>query len=147
EGGVVTLTKRDLVDAPTLVAREEEVRKRLAGTKLADAPVVPVSSTTGQGVETLRAALGEMVAAAPEPLGDERPRLFVDRVFTIRGSGTVVTGTLTGGPLTVGQEVEAQPSGRRARIRGLQTHKRALSRAVPVSRVAVNLAAAATHEI
>src|SRR5437879_2259044 len=108
EGGVVTLTKRDLVDAPTLVAREEEVRKRLAGTKLADAPVVPVSSTTGQGVETLRAALGEMVAAAPEPLGDERPRLFVDRVFTIRGSGTVVTGTLTGGPLTVGQEVEAQ---------------------------------------
>jgi selenocysteine-specific elongation factor len=82
-----------------------------------------------------------MLADAPEPDRGGRPRLHVDRVFSIRGSGTVVTGTLTGGPIATGDEIELLPSGTRARIRGLQTHHRGVRTAAPVSRVAVNLTA------
>jgi selenocysteine-specific elongation factor len=138
-GAVVALTKRDLVDDLAASRRVAEVRERLAGTGLASAPVIEVSSHTGAGFDELRDALDRMIDEAPPAATDRRPRLFVDRVFTIRGSGTVVTGTLTGGSLEVGGEAELHPSGQRARIRGLQTHKRALARADPVSRVAVNL--------
>lgn len=138
-GGVVALTKADLVDAETLEIAAAEVRERLAGTALASAPIVRVSAVTGEGLEDLRSALDEMIAAAPPPAGGDRPRQFIDRVFTIRGAGTVVTGTLTGGDLAVGEEAEIYPTRRRARIRGLQSHKRPLERARPVSRVAVNL--------
>ncbi|HZP91217.1 MAG TPA: selenocysteine-specific translation elongation factor [Actinomycetota bacterium] len=137
--GVVALTKRDLVDEPTLERRTAEIRERLAGTVLEAAPIVPCSSATGAGIEQLARALDTVVAGAPLPERDGRPRLFVDRVFTIRGAGTVVTGTLTGGPLAVGQEVELYPSGGLARIRGLQTHRRPIEVALPVSRVAVNI--------
>ncbi len=138
-GGVVALTKRDLVDDETLALAEADVRERLAGTALASAPIVPVSARTGEGIDRLVAALETMLAGAgdPEP---GRTRLFVDRVFTIKGAGTVVTGTLAGDCLSVGDEVELLPSGIRARIRALQTHKQAEDRACPVSRVAVNLA-------
>ena len=139
DGTVVALTKRDLVDPDTLDRRIGEVRRRLEGTRLADAPIVPCSAATGEGIDDVRAALDAMVAAAGPPEVAGRPRHHLDRVFTIRGSGTVVTGTLTGGALTVGQEAEVFPSGHRARIRGLQSHKRALQTAAPVSRVAVNL--------
>ncbi len=141
-GGVVALTKRDLVDEETLELAAGEVRERLAGTALEHAPLVPCSAVTGEGVAELAAALDAMLEAAPEPPEADRPRLFIDRVFTIRGSGTVVTGTLTGGRLTVGDEVEIHPTGRRGRIRGLQSHKRAIDVARPISRVAVNLAGA-----
>ena len=147
DGAVVALTKVDLVDAETLAAREAEVRERIAGTALAAAPILPCSSATGAGLDELRAALDAMLAGAPAPESDGRPRQFVDRVFTIRGAGTVVTGTLTGGPLAVGQEAEVLPSGHRARIRGLQTHKRPLEAARPVSRVAVNLAGTPTEAL
>jgi selenocysteine-specific elongation factor len=143
-GGVVALTKRDLVDDETLAIAEEEVRDRLAGTALADAPIVPVSSQTGEGVEELRLALDEMLAAAPRP-EEARTRLFIDRVFTIRGAGTVVTGTLAGGCLRVGEEIEIHPAAGRARIRSLQTHKKAELQACPVSRVAANLVGAERH--
>jgi selenocysteine-specific elongation factor len=137
-GGVIALTKRDLVDHETLEIAREEVRERLAGTALHEAPVIACSSVTGEGLDELRAALDSMVAAAPgPPLG--RIRQFIDRVFSIRGAGTVVTGTLTGGRLEVGQEVEVYPTGRRARVRGLQTHQQPLKMASPVSRVATNL--------
>jgi selenocysteine-specific elongation factor len=139
QGAVVVLTKRDTVDESTLAARIEEIRAKLVGTKLEVSPVVPCSATAGQGLEEVRAALDEMVAAAPLPERDGRPRQYLDRIFTIKGAGTVVTGTLTGGPVTVGQEAELLPTGHRARIRGLQTHKRSLRTARPVSRVAVNL--------
>ncbi|HEX9377606.1 MAG TPA: selenocysteine-specific translation elongation factor [Actinomycetota bacterium] len=138
-GGVVALTKRDLVDEETLGIAELEVRDRLAGTALEDAPVVACSALTGEGLDDLRAALDAMVAAAPPPEQDGRVRQFIDRVFTIRGAGTVITGTLTGGPLEVGGEVEIYPTGHRARVRGLQSHKRPLETARPVARVAVNL--------
>ncbi len=139
EGGVVGVTKADLVDQAALDLVVANVRDRLRGTALEDSPIVPCSAITGDGVTALREALDRMLATAPLPPRDGRPRQFVDRVFTIKGSGTVVTGTLTGGPLTVGREVELYPTGERARIRGLQTHKRSLAEARPVSRVAANL--------
>jgi selenocysteine-specific elongation factor len=138
-GGVVALTKRDLVDDETLELAAEEIRERLDGTVLAGAPIVRVSATTGEGVEDLRTALDDLLARAPSP-ADTRARLFVDRVFTIAGAGTVATGTLGGACLAVGDDVELYPRGRRARIRSLQTHKRSEDRACPVARVAANLA-------
>jgi selenocysteine-specific elongation factor len=137
--GVVALTKRDLVDEDRLAAARDEIRDRLRGTTLEDAPIVAVSSATGAGLTELTAALDAMLGAASPP-ESTRARLFVDRVFTIKGSGTVVTGTLTGGCLGVREEVELYPTGRRARIRSMQTHKTSEERACPVSRVAVNLA-------
>jgi selenocysteine-specific elongation factor len=106
---VVALTKRDLVDDEELPIARDEVRLRLAGTGLADAPIVPVSSVTGDGMDELRAALDAMIASAPVPI-DARARLYVDRVFTIPGAGTVATGTLAGECLAVGEEVEIYPT-------------------------------------
>jgi selenocysteine-specific elongation factor len=147
DGAVVALTKSDLADAETLEARTNDVRRRLRGTRLEEAPLVPCSATTGEGLDDVRAALDAMLAGAPPPEREGRPRQFLDRAFTIKGAGTVVTGTLTGGPLSVGQEIEILPSGHRARIRGLQTHKRSLEVATPVSRVAVNLAGTPRAEL
>ena len=137
-GGVVALTKRDLVDEDTLDLVEEEIRERVEGTTLSTARVVRVSAETGEGLDDLRTALDELLASAPAPT-EERARLFVDRVFTIAGAGTVVTGTLGGDRLAVGDEVELYPRGTTARIRSLQTHKRSEDFAEPVTRVAANL--------
>ncbi|HEU4356591.1 MAG TPA: selenocysteine-specific translation elongation factor [Actinomycetota bacterium] len=139
DGAVVALTKRDLVADERLAFVADDIADRLRGTGLEGAPIVACSTATGDGLAELVDALDAMVAAAPAPTQDDRPRLFVDRVFTIRGAGTVVTGTLTGGRLSVGQEVELFPTGRRSRIRSLQTHKRSIEVARPVSRVAANL--------
>jgi selenocysteine-specific elongation factor len=139
DGGVVALTKSDLVDEETVGMAIEEVRDRLRGTVLRDAPIVPCSSQTGEGLNGLAEALDAVVGSAPDPAEDERQRLFVDRIFTVTGAGTIVTGTLTGGRLVVGQEVELLPAGGTGRIRGLQTHKRSIHVARPVSRVAANL--------
>ena len=139
EGGVVALTKQDLVDDETLDLAEEQVRERLEGSALARARLVRVSAMTGDGLDELRAALDDLLAAAVPP-PETRARLFVDRVFTISGAGTVVTGTLGGSALAVGDEVELYPHGRTARIRSLQTHKRDATRAIPIARVAANLA-------
>jgi len=147
DGGVVALTNRDLVDDEELRTSEGRVREWLRGTALESAPVVPCSASTGEGIDELAAALDAMVAAAPEPERDARPRQFVDRIFAIKGAGTVVTGTLTGGTLAVGQEVELYPAGVRARIRGLQTHKRSIGIARPVSRVAANLVGADREDL
>ncbi len=145
-GGVVALTKRDLVDEDALDLVEEEIRERIDGTALSDAPVVRVSAETGDGLDELRTALDDLLANAPTP-ADERARLFVDRVFTIAGAGTVVTGTLGGDRLLVGEEVELYPRGKMARIRSLQTHKRDEGRADPVTRVAANLAGTGRAEL
>jgi selenocysteine-specific elongation factor len=138
-GGVIALTKTDLVDADGIALAAEEVRDRVDGTVLAGAPIVPVSVRTGDGLADLIGALDRLALEAPAPK-DARTRLFVDRVFTITGAGTVVTGTLTGGCLHVDQEVALEPGGVRARVRSLQTHKRAREEACHVARVAVNLA-------
>ena len=122
-GGVIALTKRDLVDDETLAIATDEVRDRVAGTALGDAPIVPVSSETGTGFDALIEALDAMLASAPAP-EPARTRLFVDRVFTIKGSGTVVTGTLAGGCLEVGSEVAVLPRSRRASGLGSGDRKR-----------------------
>jgi selenocysteine-specific elongation factor len=115
------------------------VRQALQGTSLATASIVPVSARTGQGLPQVIAAL-EVCLAQRQPRPDlGRPRLPIDRVFTIAGFGTVVTGTLLDGQLALGQEVEVLPGGLRGRIRGLQTHKEKEQTAVPGSRTAVNL--------
>ncbi len=138
-GGVIALTKTDLVDADGLALATAEVRERVAGTALGEAPIVPVSARSGDGLDALRTALERIVAEAPAP-PDARRRLFVDRVFSITGAGTVVTGTLTGGCLHVDEDVSVEPGAMRARVRSLQTHKRELTEACHVSRVAANLA-------
>jgi selenocysteine-specific elongation factor len=138
-GGVIALTKTDLVDADGVALATDEVRERVAGSVLADAPIVPVSARNGDGLPDLIAALDRLVLDAPTP-EDARTRLFVDRVFTITGAGTVVTGTLTGGCLRVDDDVTIEPGDVRARVRSLQTHKRSRDEACHVARVAVNLA-------
>ena len=138
--GVVAVTKSDSVDAETLAHTMNEVSDRLAGTGLEDAPLIACSATSGEGLDALTAALDEVVAKTPSPPNAGRPRLWIDRVFTIAGAGTVVTGSLMGGTVATGMEVEIAPEGRRARIRALQSHKKSLDSAAPGNRVAINLA-------
>lgn len=137
---VVALTKMDLVnDSQWMDLVREEVRELLQLTRYREAPLVAVSSRTGTGLEQLRTALEEALKGTSLKRDLSRPRLGVDRAFTISGFGTVVTGTLIDGVLQVGQEVEVLPSGIAGRIRGLQTHKTKIERAIPGSRVAANL--------
>ena len=147
ERGVVALTKRDLVDAEWAALVRAEVAFALAGTPLAAAPFVEVSATTRAGLADLVAALAATLGAAPPRRDLARPRLPVDRAFTMSGFGTVVTGTLLDGSLAVGDEVALLPGERRARIRGLQTHRRAVEVAQPGSRVAANLSGVDKAEV
>ena len=137
--GLVALTKIDMVDPDWLGLVSEEVRDYLAGSFLGDAPVVPVSSRTGAGLEELKSALAGLAAAVEEKKAEGPFRLPVDRVFTVTGFGTVVTGTLVAGEIAVGDEAEILPSGRACRVRGIQTHGRKEERAGAGQRVAVNL--------
>jgi len=148
-GAVVALTKIDLVEPDRLELARAGVEEHLRGTALEGAPIVECSSLTGEGLDALVASLDAMVRSAPgvETGEPPRPRQFVDRVFSVKGAGTVVTGTLSGGALAVGDEIELYPTGVRARIRGLQSHDRTLERAFPVSRVGVNLAGTAREDL
>ncbi|MGQ0772866.1 MAG: selenocysteine-specific translation elongation factor [Pseudonocardiales bacterium] len=134
--GLLVVTRSDLMD-PEL-AREEAL-EHLAGSSLGEVPAVCVSGTTGAGLDELRAALGELVAGLPTPDVGADLRLWVDRAFTIRGAGTVVTGTLAAGTLRVGDELELSPSGRPVAVRGLQSLGVATKSVAAVARVAVNL--------
>ncbi|MBN1815390.1 MAG: selenocysteine-specific translation elongation factor [Anaerolineae bacterium] len=138
--GVVALTKTDVVESKEWIELvSADVSETLEGTALEGAPIVPVSARTRQGLDDLTAALEDMLAHI-EPRRDRgRPRLPIDRVFAISGFGTVITGTLADGCFEVGQEVEIQPQGLKARVRGLQTYKEKVDQAVPGSRVAMNL--------
>ena len=139
-GGVVALTKVDLIDDPDwLILVEDDVRTALAGTILAEVPIIRVSARTRQGLPELLQALSDCLAERPPRPDLSRPRLPVDRVFTMPGFGTVVTGTLIDGNLRLGDELEILPSGIRGRVRGLQTHKKKEEQAVPGSRTAVNI--------
>ena len=138
--GIVALSKTDLIeDREWLELVREELAEELQHTSLANSPIVPVSALTGEGIPALLAEIDRLlVQTQPRPdIG--RPRLSIDRAFTISGFGTIVTGTLVDGHFEVGQEVEIQPVGLRSRIRGLQTHKHKTERAEPGSRVAINL--------
>ncbi len=147
-GGLVVLTKTDLVDDPEwLELVTLEVAEALNGTVLADAPILPVSAFTGDGLEALKAALSaELASATPRP-DNGRARLPIDRIFSLSGFGTVVTGTLIDGRFRLGDTVEIQPTGLKGRIRGLQTHKTKLDVARPGSRVAINLSGIDREEV
>ena len=138
--GIVALTKLDMAESEEWVELvAADVSETLEGTALEGAHIIPVSARTGKGLDELTTALQEMLSQV-EPRRDRgRPRLPVDRVFSISGFGTVVTGTLADGCFEVGQEVEILPQGLKARVRGLQTHKQKVERVSPGSRVAMNL--------
>ena len=138
--GVVALTKVDLIQDPEwLDLVQADLEETLSGTVLADAPIIRVSARSGAGIDQLVLTLQEVLAEHPHRPDLGRPRLPVDRVFTLAGFGTIVTGTLIDGQLSVGDEVEIQPTGLEGRIRGLQTHKKAEDIAFPGSRTAVNI--------
>lgn len=140
KAGVVAVTKSDAVDEDLLELAVAEVEEHLKGTHLEKAPIVCCSAHTGAGLDELKSTLDAILSSAPSSIDVFRPRLFVDRVFTIAGAGTVVTGTLTGGSLAVGDQVQIIPENRTARIRAIQTHKRKVERIGPGNRVALNLA-------
>jgi selenocysteine-specific elongation factor len=136
--GIIAMTKTDLVDDDWAQLQELEIRDRLAGTFLADAAIVPVSATTGDGLDGLRTALDSLVQSTPAATDSGRPRLWIDRVFAAKGSGTVVTGTLTGGAVHADQQLHA--AGRAVRIRAIQSHGEQHDSIAPGNRVALNLA-------
>jgi selenocysteine-specific elongation factor len=137
--GIAVITKKDLVDDEILALVRLELEEVLADTSLAGSPVLPVSALTGDGLPELMRRIDELLDVAQPKQDLGRPRLSADRIFTMSGSGTVITGTLIDGALSVGQEVEILPSGLKSRLRGLQTHKSRIDKASPGSRVAANL--------
>ena len=145
---IVVLTKIDLIDDPEwLELVRREIRSLLAGGRFAQAEILPVSSVSRVGISELIRVLDEMLGDEPVRADARHPRLPVDRVFTMAGFGTVVTGTLLDGSLQVGDEVELLPSGFGARVRGLQTHKQAVTAVHPGSRVAANLSGVEVDQI
>lgn len=142
--GVVALTKADIVDDDLLELARSDVQEHLAHSSLAGASIVPCSAVTGAGLPELVAAIDDVVRVAPSPPDLGRARLWIDRVFTIAGAGTVVTGTLAGGSFNLGDEVELRGKDhgrkeRRARVRAIQSHKKEVSTIGPGHRVALNL--------
>ncbi len=138
--GLIVLTKTDLAsDSGWLDLIELDIRAAVSETILRDAPIVRVSAKTKTGLDLLINTLSKILEEKPERMDLNRPRLPVDRVFSMSGFGTVVTGTLSDGHLSVGDEVEILPSGLKGRIRGLQTHKKKEETAILGSRTAVNI--------
>jgi selenocysteine-specific elongation factor len=139
KSGLVALTKRDMVDPDWLALVAEEVREFTAGTFLEHAPIMPVSARTGEGLDALRAELARLAEQGTEKRREGHFRLPVDRVFTMAGFGTVVTGTLLSGEIRVGDELELLPSGREGRIRGIQAHGSKVDAGTAGQRLAVNV--------
>ncbi len=147
QNGIVAITKKDMVDDEWLELVRMEVEELIAATALSQAQIIAVSSVTGEGLPELVSAIDNLLRTI-EPRKDLGfPRLPIDRVFTIAGAGTIVTGTLIDGSFTAGQEVEIVPSGLRSRLRGLQTHKASVKVATPGSRVAANLLGITTSQL
>ena len=148
QAGVIVLTKVDLIDDPEwLDLVELDVHQAVRGTILENSTCVRVSAKTGKGIDSLKQALISCLEGQPARPDLGRPRLAVDRVFTMAGFGTVVTGTLLDGSFHTGDEVEILPSGIKARIRTLQTHKKKQTLAVPGSRTAINLSGVDVDQI
>lgn len=145
--GVIALTKKDLVDPEWLEMAEEEVRETVRGTFLEDAPIFSVSGRTGDGMDALVAELDRLATRLPDQSMDALPRYGIDRVFTIAGFGTVVTGTLVAGTLHNGQDAMIFPSGKKVKIRNLQVHDANVDTAYAGQRVAINLANVTTEEL
>ena len=145
--GVIALTKVDLVDDEWSELQALDIADRVAGTFLEGAPIVPVSATAGTGLDDLRGHLDALIERTAAAADRGRPRLWIDRVFAAKGSGTVVTGTLTGGSLHTDQRVDVLPAGRSGRIRSIQQHGDAVDHIQPGSRAALNLGGIDHHLI
>lgn len=148
EHGVIALTKTDLIDDPEwLEMLELEVSEALSGTSFAGAPIIPVSARTGSGLAELKQCLSDNLHAMALHQDLGRPRLSIDRVFSLAGFGTIVTGTLLDGSFRVGDSVEILPGKLSARIRGIQSHKTKRDIAQPGSRVAINITGVDREEL
>lgn len=146
--GLIVLTKTDLAsDSDWLDLIEADIRRAVSETVLNGAPILRVSARAGTGLKELSHALENLLQEKPTRPDLNRPRLPIDRIFTMSGFGTVVTGTLRDGQLSVGDEVEILPSGLQGRVRGLQTHKKKAESAVPGSRTAVNISGVDVEQI
>ena len=147
ERGLVVLTKVDAVGAERLADARAEIKALAAGTFLEGAPVVATSARTREGIAELKTALVGLAAAVPERSRERVPRLPLDRAFTVKGFGTVVTGTLQAGSLRVGASYVLEPGGRAVRVRGVQVHGAARGEVQAPNRVALNLAGAEVAEV
>lgn len=144
---LLVITKSDTVSKDELEAVTASVRGHLQDTRLQHATTVAVSAATGEGLEVLRQQIDAMLTAVPHPQDISRPRLWIDRSFSIKGSGTVVTGTLVGGSLAIDDDVQLYPSGKVGRVRSLQSHRKQFERLGPGNRVAVNVAGLTVADI
>ena len=147
ERGLVVLTKIDMVEPEWRELVVEEIRERLQGSPFANAEMIAVSALKGDGIDELRQALDHLLSDIPPHTEIGKPRLPIDRVFSVTGFGTIVTGTLLGGPLEVGQDIELQPSGIKTRVRGLQSHQQKVEKALPGRRTAVNLTGVSVDDV
>ncbi len=137
--GIVALTKTDMVDAEWLEMVQEDVRSYLEGTFLAEAPMIPVAAQTGAGLDALRAAILDLIGSYMPNRPNDLFRLPIDRVFTMKGHGTVVTGAMTAGSISLGEDVLLYPRGKATKVRGLQSHGAGVETALAGLRTAVNL--------
>ena len=145
--GLIVLTKKDLVDEDMLALVREEVKETVAGSFLAGAPVIAVSSRTGEGLEEFKTTLRDLAQRVPSRSREMITRLPIDRAFTMSGFGAVVTGTLVSGEINEGDELELLPPSRRVRVRGLQVHGAKVKKATAGQRTAVNLGGVETAEL
>ena len=145
--GLVVITKVDLVDEELVELVKAEVEDTLEGTAFEGCPMAPVSAYTGEGIDDLKAMIDDILNDTETRRDLGRPRLPIDRCFTVSGFGTVITGTLIDGAVAVGQQIELAPSGRQARIRGLQSHKSRLDAAAPGVRLALNLSGISRDDV
>jgi selenocysteine-specific elongation factor len=147
ERGIVVITKKDLVDEEGLALAIMEAKEVTKGTTLAEAPIVATSAVTGDGLPELTTAIDHLLDFTPQRRDIDRPRLPIDRIFTLKGFGTVVTGTLIDGKLRTGQKVEVLPPGLETHVRGMEIHKHRADVALPGSRVAASLSNIHTEEL
>jgi selenocysteine-specific elongation factor len=145
--GIVVLNKKDLVDGEWLELIQEEIREGLKGTVFENAPLYPVSAQTGEGINELKSGIDQMLNTVQSKAVSGPVRLPIDRIFSIQGFGTVVTGTLHSGTIVLGQEVAIEPGHKVVKVRSLQVHNEKVEQAEAGQRVAINLAGVDTTEI
>ena len=145
--GLIALSKRDLVDDEWLAMVTADVRAQVAFTFLADAPIVPISTKTDVGLDELRATIARLIDSLPPRTSTNVFRLPIDRIFTVKGFGTIVTGTILGGEVAIGDELTVIPSNLTARVRGVEVHGAAVERAIAGHRAALNLGGVAVDDL